>query len=1125
MKVANKFHDKQHRVDVFLGHEIEEPTELRFLRRLCADLEAIGDPVLILGNFYCGPLRTQIDFVVVTSRGATVVEVKGFRLPVAGGVNGQWTSLLPSGERRTISSKNPFQQGLDARHAVTDALSRATAVDSSRAKQAVGGNLCLFPEPLAGSSIPTSNFKCMVGGYRQLLSQIKESRAGAVPLEIWREFASSIGLVQCTEGNPGAGELLSAEYRVQWQTTIAATSRPFVPLALMVDGQETSLDECVQRLSEGDNLLIVGASGSGKSRILEVLSTRAASAGMLPMMVEARVFVGSLGPLLERSIALTTRYSLADVLQGARRSGNSAVVLVDGFNECPAIHQNALTRALFALYRRHGMQVVVTSQSEMPIPWLPCHAAIVPEPTKSHRRAVLESHLGRAAEPAEQDALEVAATAHDAEILTSVIGRHEYLDSRFSLYSAFTRHRLGSLAAVAHPALAKVAERMRETFLSSLSEHEVLRELTSILDSGLVAAQVWDMARHSGLMVFRSSRAFFRHDLIADYFSTVSLLTHCQEVDATARALARPIYGPLVEFAVGACETLADLGRLLHGASPELLIACIDGKCGAKARSLVLDQVRDMLDVVVSDYRQLILELETDEAGRHHINARLPDGVETRSYGNYMAVVPHALSHGLLPDVMRAFRTVDRFIWDEAERLRARYPDIKVAFRRRAYNAIYGSPGSINVCAMHEIQQGFGLLGCRSGSTALSAALWEKLSTPMQLYPGQLLIVAGAANRVAPLPNHVPRNFATVVQELWDLGIQRLRLEVVDLVRRIGPHLDAEQEQELRNKLDSWLSDNDIFTNALVFDALQGIGGPETDLSVESAYDEFLAALRMTPSALASERAMHLYVCTFDHPCDALYYEAFYERLTDTERQEVLVRAAGATYADLTTSMVIAELARNPARAAVPCFQKFAQTPDLSGTWTQSAVETYLRSIAALADMRVDLVSVDEDTSGTSTWHYAARLLHFLARHPEEAAGARQAALWAQLESCGVAHAFDVVMRVETCTLFDGKDSRVSFLPSCGDGMRRLARAALGPGYRPETEFRQLARWRDLMTEHRVFALQVLGHVGRKTDLELVRLWTEDANLGKHAIAAARALELPRQDVDSDDARKARGDI
>src|SRR5471030_2294454 len=109
---------------VFLGHDIEEPTELRFLHKLRSDLEARGEPSLVLANFYCGAARTQIDFVVVTSRGATVVEVKGYRLPVDGGVNGPWTGTLPGNRQRTIASKNRFQQALDARHAIVDELSR-----------------------------------------------------------------------------------------------------------------------------------------------------------------------------------------------------------------------------------------------------------------------------------------------------------------------------------------------------------------------------------------------------------------------------------------------------------------------------------------------------------------------------------------------------------------------------------------------------------------------------------------------------------------------------------------------------------------------------------------------------------------------------------------------------------------------------------------------------------------------------------------------------------------------------------------------------------------------------------------------------------------------------------------
>lgn len=1107
------------RVEVLLGHDIEEPTELRFLQRLRADLESSGEPALVLGNFYCGLRRTQVDFVVVTRRGATVIEIKGYRLPVEGGVNGQWVSLFPGGARRTIVSKNPFQQALDARYAVADALAKIAAVDSVSAKRAVGGSLCLFPEPLVGSNIPESNFKCTVGGYRQLLSQIQGAREGAISLDTWREFASQIGLTPHSDVCHSEWESFAAEYNSQWQATTAATSRPFVPLPLLMDERAVPLAECVQQLHEGNNLLVVGPSGSGKSRVLEELSTLVGSACILPISVEARVFCGNLRPLLERSVSLATNYTLADVLRCSRRSANAAVVLVDGFNECPSEHRQALIRALFALRRRYGVRVVVSSQNEMPVPWLPSALAKVPVPSSSHLRGVLESHLGRSIVETEEHALEVVATAHDAEILASVISNLAYLDGRFSLYAAFTRQLLGCQAPAGHPALARLAARMRERFLSSLSEHELLRELTSLLESETAATRVWEVARDSGVMVVRSGRAFFRHDLLGDYFSTVSLLAQCKDAGAKVRALDRPINSPLLEFAVGACETLSDVGMLLQSASSELLMACLDGKCGAKAKSYVLDRVRDVLDVVVSDYRRLVVELVTDGDGRHHVNVRLPDSEETPSYGNFMAVVPYALRHGVLQDVLRTFGQVDRYIRDAAEHLRAQHSDIKIAFRRRAYNAIYGSPGDLLVRAMRDIQQGLSLLYRRSAPGALSAALWERLSRPADLSPGQLLVVTAVLGQLDLQPSCVPVNFPIVAQQLWDTGLQRLRSEVVQLARRIGPQLDAQQRDELRDTLSSWLSDSDIFTNSMVFDALQGVGGPETDLSVESAYEEFLDVLRMQHSESACERAMHMYVCTFDHPCEELYAEAFNERLADSERQELLLRAAAASYSDLTTPMVIAELARYPVPAAVQCFKKFAQAPEMGGAWVESAVETYLRSIKALAEMGVPFEFADGVVAGTSAWSQAAPLLHLLCSRLGDPEGKQLALLWEQLENCGVGRAFDVVMRTETSFMFHGKDTKISFVPACNDGVRRLARAVLSSDYQSETEFERLSQWHDVTSEHRVFALQVLGHIGRKTDIELVRDWTEDATLGPHAIAAARALESPTWVVDAGGSR------
>ncbi len=1095
-------------VELYLGHQIEDRTELKFLRRLRVDLAALGEPCLVLGNFYCGPSRTQIDFVVVTARSATVVELKGYGLPVEGGVNGHWKSVLPDGRRRVLASKNPFQQAVDARYAVIDELTKDITLDSMRIKQGVGANLCLFFEPLPGCNIPGGNFKCSVGGYRQLCSQIRAHLASPLLLDTWRAFASRIGLVRQSDVTESTeADRLAAEYASQWQATLLAASKPFVAVSLVVDGRDQTLGECVERLKEGRNLLIVGKSGSGKTRVLEEMSALTASAGMLPMAIEARLFEGELRPLLERSVALSTTFSLKSVLGNSKSTANPAVVFVDGLNECQPKLQSHLLRALFALYRRYGLQLVVGSQREIPIPWLPNDIASIPDAMPSHLRAVLEAHLCRPAKPEELVSLEVVATAHDAEILAGVMLEESGLDGRFSLYSAFTRQRLEVYAGVGHRALARVAWTIRERFASTISEHELVRELTAVLDSAGEAEHIWRAARKGGLVVVRSGRCFFRHELIADYFCTVFLLEQCRDIQQLAEALERPINRPLTEFAVGGCGSAFGLEALLDSPPIELLVSCIDGKCGAKAKSLVLDRVRDALDSAAEDYERLSLEFGSGEDGRHHVSVRLSDDVESSICGNYLAVVPHAICHGLLPDVLDAFSRVDRRIWNEAERLRAENLNVKIAFRRRAYNAVYSPPGSLVFRAMHQIQQGFMSLYRYNGSPELNGMLWNQLSAHKGLRPGQLLIIVGMINRLEPVADCIPDDSVDIIRFLWDAGIYRLRLDVVDLVRRTGPLLDEDGQNELRALLDSWLTDDDPLTNSLVFDAFQGVGGPETDLSVESVHQEFIAALEMPRGQLASERAMHMYVCTFDHPCDHLYGEAYHELLTETQRRELLVRAAFATYADLTTPMVIRELARSPVPEAAPCFQKFARAPDLSGTWAQSAVETYLLSIRALATMGVGLPSVDEDTVNASAWSVAAELLYCLAVKPLASNYEEQAIRWAQLERCGVADAFDIVVHVERSFGFYDREQKISFLPAYANGVRRLARAVLTEGYQPATQFANLAQWHDLLTEHRTFALDLLGAVGRQTDLELVRKWTEDAALGRHAIAAAKALE------------------
>lgn len=817
-------------IEIFLGHAIQDPTELRFLNRLRADLEAKALPCIVFANFYVGRARTQVDFVVATERGATVIEVKGYRYPVEGGVNGAWQAKLDETRRRAISSKSPFQQALDARHAIADEVSTQFAIDSARSRQAIGGNLCIFPAPLPNSNTPESNFKCAIGGYPELSEQIEEPRVNALPLSLWREFAQNLGLMPYVQGEPNADERFVADYSMQWVTAIAAANQPFVSPSLQCDGQEFTLANGIERLREGASLFLVGSSGSGKTRILEELSALASTAGMLPIAIEARFFEGEMRPLLERSIALATKHSLPEVLRVARRSACPVVVFVDGFNECPPTLHKALVRSLLALHRRHNAQFVLAGQTDFAVPWGLSHRVAVLEPSLEHLKAVLEAHLGREATQPECDALEVVTTANDAAILANVVLDASHLDGRFALYSAFTRQRLGPKEAESHRALSELAMQMRERLISTVAEHELLRELKNVLGSSAAAAQLAEGAQRCGLLVRRAGKAFFRHDLIADYFSAEALLMRHLDVSALKQALQRPIYASLAHFALGGSDSIAFLEVLLHEPTHELLVACLEGKCGSSARSFVADRVRDLLEKLAERYEALVLELETDEKGRHVVRPDLPEQDDCELSKRYLSVVPAAALHGLLPEVLEAFRRIDGRILAYAEQLRTTHADKKLAFRKRAFNAVYSSPGVILAREMFDIQQAFRSYWPKSTSPAAVLVLQNALSAPKDFTPGQLLVAVSAYNCFGRTQNTLPEGFARVADYLWNIGLHPLRMTLVDLVRGVGWQLTPDVQEELSDTLHSWLNDSDPLMNSLVFDALEAVGGIDVDL-------------------------------------------------------------------------------------------------------------------------------------------------------------------------------------------------------------------------------------------------------------------------------------------------------
>ncbi|EIP85535.1 NERD domain-containing protein [Burkholderia humptydooensis] len=105
-------------IELYCGAEIEPDSEKRVLIALFEHLDARGLPAVVLSNFTIG--RCQIDFLVGTESTTLLLEVKGFRVPVIGFVNGSWSSVSPDGSLQR--ERNGWDQALKNKYAVRKRL-------------------------------------------------------------------------------------------------------------------------------------------------------------------------------------------------------------------------------------------------------------------------------------------------------------------------------------------------------------------------------------------------------------------------------------------------------------------------------------------------------------------------------------------------------------------------------------------------------------------------------------------------------------------------------------------------------------------------------------------------------------------------------------------------------------------------------------------------------------------------------------------------------------------------------------------------------------------------------------------------------------------------------------------
>ena len=460
---------------IYVGDLIQYESERITLKEIRQLLESEQRSAIVFANISIN--SRQIDFVIALDGLILIIEAKGYTRPVRGGENGHWQVQMASGDWKDFP--NPYVQARDASHTVRDAMNSFCGTEVPYPKAA----LVFVPEIPRTSRPYPGDFKVLVIGQNGLRTAFQEQGNNPWSAKRWMEFADHLRLIPVSTIEAAFDTVLTeAEQGLRRYTAMFCRTykleEPLVPFTCWSSGEEISSDDIMQMICEERvDLLLQGPTGCGKS-ILATSSGIAFNQRVgIAITVQVKEYAGRLKTVLDREVGLLAAPSAAQLLSDARRLNRPILFIVDGYNECAEETQSSLTRGIAALARKYEASILITSQvSLVSANLLNLRNIDVPPPTMETKLSIAK-HASRDKVLSEEveHLLRVISSGLEAKLAGEVGSSVRRGNSRYALFDAFARKRLGESAGDCIRTLAQIAAWLFDRFAFSLSGRDLGR--------------------------------------------------------------------------------------------------------------------------------------------------------------------------------------------------------------------------------------------------------------------------------------------------------------------------------------------------------------------------------------------------------------------------------------------------------------------------------------------------------------------------------------------------------------------------------------------------------------------------------------------------------------------------
>ena len=905
-------------------------------------------------------------------------------------------------------------------------------------------------------------------------------------------------------------EALLRRYTEEFSRTYTSPN-PLVPFTCRSDGEKISSEDVAHLVSEQRaNILVRGPSGCGKTLLAAYAGLDFNRHGGIAITIPAKDYAGSLKTALNREACLLAAPSAAKLLNAARRLNRPILFVVDGYNECAEQRRSSLTRGVAALVRKYEACVLLTSQVLLARASLLALRTIdVPPATLETKIAIATHASGGNALPKEvEHLLRAISTGLEAKLVGEVGRQLSPGSSRYTLFSAFARTRLGDPARDGIRALSQVAAWLSDRIAFSLS----VRDFDRLMDDKDVPHALSNLLQKKGLITLRGDRVSFAHEMFFNAFAAESVIRRAAgQVESVLLALATPQHAERKDFIVGAIDDDSFLEQVLERLEDsESVAACLAGSCGRRPQEWADARCLNLTKKLHEEACNIRFQICDQERW----NIAFQKGSLTTYSSPEQAVLsafPKLLAEGrYLDDILDIIEVLDQRIADESIRLREEARNRNIALRSGLFANSYVFPSGTNpgitwLCS--SLHGRFFLTTSDATTGGIQKNLAEDNLSPGQLY--LLLMLSRGADITAPF-------LTRAIKTHWAAASYHLRLDLMDAAVMCSRASEADRTA-LIETIEALPEPRGWGISSSITDALKSLGAFEDSEREHRAVvrEEIRQCIAHPNEGDSYAMAYRIYSAQFDHPFSGAYYEAVSD-LSDHDRKTLLITAAkGAADFSFFLKLLLIDLDSLGDPNVGESVARWTALPPTDSVMPEEAIAVFVVAHIALARLGYLLPDKQFTTDNPAAEALAAcgTILYWNNRTDLDDNTKRDTCYQplGVLARHGLGAALGVIRDCEYVgiqsvrRLFGDSPVEWSIVGRFPTEVAEVCRQALVQPVRQLGYFHNFSDYKK--PENLKFAIDILAHHGNSTDIWLLRRFAADSILGTSAIAAVKTIE------------------